>query len=227
MPATIKERIPIRKADLKKVKLDDGIYKLANERELSVEELIVELEVEAGFDIDSQIAAFLDPIQRQLAAEGIILTGSSKFEDFFKTPTSKILAPAFISREIAIGMRLGRNVVTLADLTATSQRIPSHAIEQIALDTDGTDDEMKRIGEGTEMPVATIKTKERPQKMKKVGRRIQATYESIRRTNIDTISLLLRRIGFRMGRQMAQEGLRVMIEGDGNTGSEAKETSTV
>lgn len=222
----LKDRTAIKKSDLKQVKLDDGIYKTANEREMRVEDLITELEIKDGFDPSCHAAQVLDPIERQLAADGIILSGQSKFEDFFRTPTSRLLSPAYVSREITAGMRLGRNVVTLDDLTATSQRIPSHAIEQIALDVDGTDDEMKRIAEGTDMPVATIATKEKTQKMRKVGRTIRASYESIRRSNLDTVSLLLRRIGFRMGRQMAQEGLRIMIDGDGNTGSAAKETTT-
>jgi hypothetical protein len=221
-PATLS----IKKSDLKQFPLEKDMHKEATNLGLNFEDYLLKKEAKEGVEL-SPDAARLSAVDRQLMAHGINpFSSSTLVEDFYKTPDSKILVPAFISQQIYIGMGLGKMDLSVEDLKASSQRIPTTAIEQIGLDFSKEDVKMKKVTEGAALPTATITTKEKPGSMKKVGRQIKFTYEAVRRVNIDIVKIYFQRMGFIMGRQMAQEGLRVLVDGDGNSGSASPTSET-
>lgn len=218
--------LTIKKSDLKKFDLEKEMHKEATNQGLNFEDYLLKKEAKEGIELSAD-AARLTAVDRQLMAHGINPYSSSTLvEDFYKTPDSKILVPAFISQQIYLGMGLGKMDLSVEDLKASSQRIPTTAIEQIGLDFQKEDVKMKKVTEGAKLPTATITTKEKPGSMKKVGRQIKFTYEAVRRVNIDIVKIYFQRMGFIMGRQMAQEGLRVLIDGDGNNGSASPTSET-
>lgn len=218
--------LSIKKSDLKKFDLQKEMHKDATDKGLNFEDYLLTLESKEGVEL-SEGAAQLTAVERQLMANGINpYSNSTLVEDFYKTPDSKILVPAFISQQIYLGMGLGKMDLSVEDLKASSQRIPTTAIEQIGLDFEKEDTKMKKVAEGGKLPSATITTKEKPGSMKKVGRQIKFTYEAVRRVNIDIVKIYFQRMGFIMGRQMAQEALRVLIDGDGNSGSASPTSET-
>lgn len=162
-------------------------------------------------------------VERQLMANGLNpFSQATLIEDFFKTNNSKVLFPAWITKQIYMGMKAGKYELNVEDLKASSQKIPSTSIDQIGLNFDEEDVDLANSSEGSSFPVATMKTKELPSKMGKVGRKFLISYEASRRVNIDIASIFFQRIGYRMAKQMAQKGLKVMIEGDGNPGTASK-----
>lgn len=217
--------VRFKKSDLKELKLEKEMYKEATTKNLSMAEYISKMELEAGFD-PATPAGILTPVERQLMAGGVdVFSSATLVEDFFKTTNSKILFPAYISQLVYMGMGLGKMELNVEDLKASSQKIPSQVIDQIGLDFAKEKVNVVKLSEGSALPTATIKTQEKTSKMVKVGRRMLVSYEAVRRVNIDIMSIFFIRIGYRMGRQMAQDGLRVMLDGDGNSGS-ASPTST-
>ncbi|WP_078125698.1 phage capsid protein [Leptospira alexanderi] len=224
-----KANLQFRKKEIKELKFDKGIYQEASNSKLSVADFLLKAEIAAGFEMNSSDVCKIDPIDRQLLAMGLNpFSSATLVEDFFNTNSSnsKILFPAWIEKQIVSGMKLGRYDLVVDDLKAASKVIPGKSIDQIGLDFDKEDVDMAKVLEGTKFPTATIGTKEQPGKLTKVGRKFLFSYEAVRQVSIDMMSIFLQRVGFRMSRQMAQEALRVMIHGDGNPGSAAKEWST-
>ncbi|EMO79194.1 hypothetical protein LEP1GSC126_2880 [Leptospira kirschneri str. 200801774] len=224
--------LQFRKKEIKELKIDKGIYQEASKSKLSVDEYLLKQEIAAGFEFNqSSDVCKIDPLERQLLSMGLNpFSSATLVEDFFSTKNSnsKILFPAWIEKQIVLGMNLGKYDLIVDDLKAASKIITGKSIDQIGLDFDVEDVDMVKVLEGANFSTATIGTKEKPGKMSKVGRKFLFSYEAVRQVSIDMLSIFLQRVGFRMSRQMAQEGLRVMIEGDGNTGSAAKvwETET-
>ncbi|EMN91208.1 hypothetical protein [Leptospira weilii] len=224
--------LQFRKKEIKELKIDKGIYQEASNSKLSVDEFLLKQEIAAGFEFNQSLdVCKIDPLERQLLSMGLNpFSSATLVEDFFSTKNSnsKILFPAWIEKQIVLGMNLGRYDLTVDDLKAASKIITGKSIDQIGLDFDVEDVDMVKVLEGANFSTATIGTKEKPGKMTKVGRKFLFSYEAVRQVSIDMLSIFLQRVGFRMSRQMAQEGLRVMIEGDGNAGSAAKvwETET-
>ncbi|MBE7413360.1 MAG: phage capsid protein [Leptospiraceae bacterium] len=223
-----KQNLKIRKADLKEIKLDKEMYKHANEENLSFSEYVEKKELEAGFDPKESDAGKLSPIERQFLSAGIdINSGRVMLEDFFRTPNSKILVPAYISDQIQLGMNYDAGELRVEDLYATKEIVTGANIDQIALDFTKENAKMKKSVEGSRLTKSTIKTKEGSVKLQKFGTDIEISYEAQRRVRVNILSILLQRIGYNMSQDMAQLGLKVAIEGDGNTGSEAPASTTV
>ncbi|KXZ28676.1 phage capsid protein [Leptospira santarosai] len=213
-----------KESELKKINVEKEIYKEARKLEQNIEDFLVQLEVNNNYSVDgSSELSKIGAVERQLMANGLNpFSQATLIEDFFKTNNSKVLFPAWITKQIYMGMKAGKYELNVEDLKASSQKIPSTSIDQIGLNFDEEDVDLANSSEGSSFPVATMKTKELPSKMGKVGRKFLISYEASRRVNIDIASIFFQRIGYRMAKQMAQKGLKVMIEGDGNPGTASK-----
>ncbi|MCE9501283.1 MAG: phage capsid protein, partial [Leptospira sp.] len=161
-------------------------------------------------------------------ASGIDLrSGRAILEDFFRTPNSKILVPAWISEQLELGMNWDAGELRLEDLCASKEFITGGSIDAIALDFSGEKAKMKKTVEGGVLSKTKIYTKEKTVKLEKFGTEIEFTYEAKRRVKQNLVSIALQRIGYNMSRDMSQLALKVAVEGDGNTGSAASTDTTV
>lgn len=201
-----------------KIKLEKGMY--AEARRLSTEEkkhisfssLLERLDpTEPGYPLDA--------FERQLARYGIITKGEqiSLVEDFYKTYESSVLFPEFINRNVLIGYRLGKNELKIDDLIALTEYIDGVVFNPTYADDTGEEEEIYQVGEMGEFPTTTITIAEKPIKCIKVGRRLKATYETLRRMQIDLLALHLQIIGLKMQRAMVKWALDIFVNGDGNT----------
>lgn len=211
---TTGQNLEFSSKDLKTFKLESGMYDDAKEQNLSFGEYLEKLEEKDGLEFKGDLAK-LSALDRQLLAHDINpFSSATLVEDFFKTTNSPVLFPAWIDRNIYLGMNQGKRTLRLDDLRATSQKIPSKAIEIIGMDFAKEDVSLAKITEGSALPTATIKTKGKSVSMQKVGREILFSYEAVRRMQIDLVSIFFQRVGFSFGRQQVNEGLSVLKNGN-------------
>ncbi len=213
----------IDKSQVKQLTLEKELYQEAKKNNKTFSQLLGAMEEEEGYEAGDD---GLDAFQRQLVAHGLpVQDARLTVEDFFKTNSSKVLFPEYISRNVYDGMRKGKMYLNLEDLYVSSQRISDGAAKQLGLDFDKERAKMKRTAEGSKFPVAKVVTKDKSIDLIKVGVVIGFTYESIRRMKVNLAGIMFRRMGYLMKKDVTREGLRVIVRGDGNTGS-ASATST-
>ena len=206
--------------EIKKIDLELGMFDEAKSRNLSLTDYIGELEVEAGFDPGSELGQSMDPFERQLAAHGLAVNKEAALvEDFFKTSSSKILFPEFINRNVFTGMNLGKLDLRLADMYTASQKVGSGAVKQIGLDFDKEKVGAKKVAQGAFFPKVSVDAKDNTIGLDKVGLEVNFSYEAIRRMQVIKAAIIFQRIGFRLRRDVTKQALKVLISGDGNTGS--------
>jgi hypothetical protein len=221
--------IEIQEEDLKKVKelnFNQDSYAESNELGFnSFEEFIENKEKLSGFEVEKSSLSQLSPLERSFAAQGINLQDASvTLESFYASPKASSLVPAWISKKIYEGLNLGKMSLRLSDLIATSEKIKGVAVKSIGIDQTKTRSKSSRISEGATFPKTTIGTKERSIELVKVGHQMDFTYEAQRRVNINILAVALRRVGFQLGKQIVQQGLKVLVDGDGNTNSASPES---
>jgi hypothetical protein len=161
----------------------------------------------------------LDAFERQLARFGIVTKGEqiSLVEDFYKTYESAVLFPEFINRNVLIGYKFGKNELKIDDLVALTEYIDGVVFNPTYAEDSTEEEEIYQVGEMGEFPTTTIGIAEKPVKAIKVGRRLKASYEVIRRMQINLLALHLQLIGQKMQRAMTKWALDVFVNGDGNT----------
>lgn len=196
----------------KKLTLEKGMYHDAKKAGVSFSQFLEGLE-------PSQPGYPLDAFERQLARFGIITKGEqiSLVEDFYKTYESRILFPEFINRNVLIGYKFGKNELKLDDLIANTQFIDGNEYTPLSADDSGEEEELYRVGEMGEFPTTTITLAEKTIRLIKVGKRLKASYEVLRRMQINLLALHLQIIGLKMQRAMTKWALDIFINGDGNS----------
>lgn len=83
-----------------------------------------------------------------------------------------------------------------------------------------------RIAEGADIPTGKITIGEHAITLWKRGRAIELTYEAARRMRIELFQRQMQAIASDLAHQEAEAAIDVLINGDGNTGSEAKKLIT-
>ena len=76
--------------------------------------------------------------------------------------------------------------------------------------------ELRRVEEGTTIPQTQVKSQENLVKLHKRGRMLVASYEAVRYQKLDLFSVTLRQMGAHISRQLLEDAIRVLEEGDGN-----------
>ncbi|WP_432400959.1 phage major capsid protein [Wukongibacter sp. M2B1] len=161
----------------------------------------------------------LDAFTRQLKRFDIKVKGPNTdvIEKFFATSDSAVLFPEYISRTVLVGLEKAN---ILPEIVATTTTIDADTYRAIYMD-DGTDAKkrksLKRVGEGGQLPETTIKTKENVTNIYKYGRLLKASYEALRRKKLNVFEIFLQQIGREIAQDMAYDGIKVIISGDGNS----------
>lgn len=202
--------------DIKKIQVEKGTYLEAKNNNQTLSAYIEALDPSenyAGTNLEG-----LDAYQRQLMAHDIRVSGpgASLIQDFFRTNDSKGLFPEFWNRNLLIGMNRGKLEATLADISGATSTIDTDVYKGLYADLTNSDLDMKRVGEGARFPVAKFKTKEKSINLVKIGLRVEATYEAIRRSRINVVANAIQILGQKFARNMVFEGLSTLLNGDGN-----------
>ncbi len=118
------------------------------------------------------------------------------------------------------------NQLTLEDIITITSGIDGTGYTAAILKDDANSDkwDFSRVAEGAELPVATIELGKQSIDVYKYGRRVNATYEVLRRMSINKVAILLTRIANRQRLRELNAALLVAVNGDGN-GNGATSTS--
>ena len=165
----------------------------------------------------------LDAYERQLKRFDIKVKGanSDTISKFFQTTDSAVLFPEYIRRSVA-AVVLQDNVVD--DIVATTTVVDSldyRSVQCEPVDSDKTIDSF--ISEGAFIPETSIKTNDTLTKLKKSGRSLVASYESIKSQRLDLFAVMLRQIGNYINScQLAQALIALSYDGSKSVQAETK-----
>ena len=112
--------------------------------------------------------------------------------------------------------------IPLGELIAFRTQIDSNMYRALYLNDDETQYRMVRVGETAEIPGATLTQGERPVDLYKYGRRLDISYEAMRRVPIDTVAFYIARMAIQAEVDKVSTVLNVLVNGDGNEGTEAE-----
>lgn len=181
-------------------------------------------------DIVEQFNGELDAFDIALLSAGIIVKSdpkiglqSSTMDKFFTTNENKNLFPEFVIRQLR--QISNRDDSLVSKLVASTRIIQGDAAKQVVLDLSNTPAGQKnqkalkyrRIGEGADIPVATLKLGEMAIKIYKYGVGIKATYEVLRRTTIDMFRKQMELVSKQAEMDEVGTIIETIIDGDGNT----------
>lgn len=194
------------------LKLEKGMYTTAMSKGQTLTQLLEEEDSSKNYDDG------LDAFERQLKRFDIRVKGPGVdvIEKFFATNDSAVLFPEYVNRTVLIGLEQAN---ILPDIVATTTPIDSDTYRSIYMDDGESAKErkgLKRVGEGGQLPVTTIKTKEEVTNIFKYGRLLQASYEALRRKKLNVFEIFLRQMGRQIALDMAYDAIGVIINGDGN-----------
>ncbi len=199
------------------LKLDKGLYTSEMGFTKSLE-MIDPSENYKGTELEG-----LDAYERQLKRFDIKVKGanSDTISKFFQTTDSAVLFPEYIRRSVA-AVVLQDNVVD--DLVATTTVVDSldyRSVQCEPVDSDKTLDSF--ISEGAFIPETSIKTNDTLTKLKKSGRSLVASYESIKSQRLDLFAVMLRQIGNYINScQLAQALIALSYDGSKSVQAETK-----
>lgn len=208
------------------IPLSINLYREANDKGVTLSQYLEQIDPSERYGSDEKLDAFERQIKRvseQLVAQGkqpIVLKSipekgiwASKVEAFYQTSDSAVLFPEFINRTARQALMQDD---ILNEMIAIRTPIDSNAYRTIYVTQDAKATSKKRVTEGSDMPVAEMKTSENTLKIYKYGRRIKATYEAIRRMRIDLFALHIQAIMMQANIDRATDAYNVLINGDGN-----------
>ena len=192
------------------LRLEKGMYRQSGKSFTQVLESMDPSENYRGTALENT-----DAFQRQLKRFGIRAKGldSSPVEKFFATMDSAVLFPEYIARTVRQGMEENDILPNIVASTTVIDAMDYRSIYSVPTEDDKM---LKEVAEGTEIPTTEIKTKEHLVSLKKRGRMLIASYEAIRFQKLDLFSVMLRQIGSYMHKQLLQDAVAVILDGDGN-----------
>ncbi len=156
----------------------------------------------------------LDAYQRQLRRFDIQVGGPacSNVERFFQSSDSAALFPEFIARAVRQGMERADR---LPSLVATITRIDATDYRTIVAETQAQDS--TTVKEGAALPTTTILQQKNLVSLQKRGRLLSSSYEALRFHKLDLFAVTLRQIGAELARELLQDAVTVLVDGDGNS----------
>lgn len=213
---------------------------LKDDEKINVQASDVEAAAQAGIslstylnnkyaDIVEKYNGELDAFDIALLSKGIVVKDnlefgiqSSSMMTFFTTDENKMLFPEFMVRQLR---QISGMPSIINEIVASTRVITGDAAKQVVLDLSNTPAGAKnkqalkkrRIAEGANIPVATLKLGEIAIKIYKYGIGVKATYEVLRRTTIDMFRKQMELVSLQAGYDEVGAVVEVIVEGDGNT----------
>ena len=201
-----------------KIELKKDMYDEAREAKLTFSQYLEDLD-------PTSEGSKLDAFQRQLRA-GKVFTKSvpekgiwaSTVEAFYRTEHNQILFPEFVARQVREAIV---EDVMLPYLIGMTTPINTDTYRTFYVDDQPDKQKKKRVTEAAELPRVSIKGREQMVKIYKYGRAIEASYEVLRRMQIDMLALHIGRIAMQTAKEKVSDILTVVQAGDGNNNAAA------
>lgn len=115
-----------------------------------------------------------------------------------------------------------RPAIPLSELVAVTTPISGGEYRGLYLEWDEDAARMARVAEGTDIPLADIKTSPRVNDVHKYGRGIRTTYEALRRLRVDRIAWYFQMLAIQAETDKVSAAMDVLINGDGNPDTAAE-----
>lgn len=166
----------------------------------------------------------LDAFERLMKEAGIVTQAmpernifSSKVEAFYRTSENKVLFPEYVARTLVQAMQ---EFPLYNYLVAQRTPIDSNVYKASYLDLDDAKNkkatEMRRVTEASDLPIAKLRLGSTAVTLYKYGRAVEASYEALRRMDIEMFKRHISRIGVDAASNKINEILTVIKDGDGN-----------
>jgi len=205
----------LAKSEVKKIDLNHKMYHEASAKRETLSRYLERLD-------PTPEGSRLDAFERQLKARGIFTKTifekgitASVFEDaFYRTEDNDVLFPEFIARSVREAIVQD---TVLPYLIGQYTTINSNSYKTFYVDDQPTKQRKKRVTEASELPKCKLTSRTQEVSIYKFGRAIEASYEVIRRMQIDMIALHVKRIGIEAAKDKVEEVITVIKDGDGNS----------
>lgn len=170
------------------IKLEKGLYTTGKSFAKALEELDPS-ENYRGTSLEG-----LDAYERQLKRFDIKVSGkgSDPVAKFFATTDSAALFPEYISRAVQLGIANSNKV---EKIIATTTEVDSLDYRSISTENKEADFELSNVLEGNAIPEITISLSSKLTELKKHGKMMIASYESIKFQKLDLFTAVLQQIG--------------------------------
>lgn len=112
--------------------------------------------------------------------------------------------------------------IPLTELVAITTPVEGSEYKTLYLDFESNEARMARVAEGTDIPLASIRTHEKPVHLYKYGLGILSSYEALRRLRVDRLAWFFQGLAVQAEKDKVVTALDVMVNGDGNAGTAAE-----
>ncbi|RFB35726.1 phage major capsid protein [Brevibacillus sp. VP] len=203
----------MKKAELKKLDLDKGIYQEASSNRKNLCDILEDLDPTIeykGSSLENTTA-----LQRQMAARGIKSSGlyADTVHKFFETTEHTILFPAYVEANIRKGIDensiINKLVATTTKLTGTD------TYKTAVWEHDEKDVRLQRVTEGAPMPRTKISLGDKEITIYRYARMLEATYQAVRNSKLNVYGLQLQQFGAQLALDEVLAAVEVLINGDG------------
>lgn len=197
---------------VRKLELEKEMYQEARLKGMSFGDLLEELDPSGEYAGPLREAG---PFVRQLIAHDIKVYGprADVLGKFFASTSSAVLFPHFVETQVRAGMMAES---LLPEIVATETYIDSHTYDGAWLAESQADRQLHEVAEGARMPTVTMSVMDHTVRLRKFGRLLNATYESLRLQRANVVSVWLQRIGSQIAIDESDWALSTIINGDGN-----------
>ncbi len=197
--------------------LTSDLYKLAHSMGMTLSSYLESLD-------PAQEGGRLDAFERLMKEAGILTQSipnknlfASKVEAFYRTNENKVLFPEFVARTLVQSMQ---EFPLYKYLVAQRTPIDSNVYKASYLDFSDPENkkatEMRRVTEAADLPVAKLRIGSTAISFYKYGRAVEASYEALRRMDIEMFRRQIARIGTNAANNKIAEIMTVIKDGDGN-----------
>jgi hypothetical protein len=195
----------------KEIKVDKDTYLEAQAKGMSLTEL---LETE---DYDpSEIGSPLDAFERQLAVNGIKVSGKNAVSVELFYQGAPALLPEFMMREIKNGQKMRPE---LQKIVSSSNQITSSRYTPFYINVTPTDKKLslKPIGDLADIPTITVGEQLHTITIPDYGVTLKTSYKALRSRSTTQFKVLLWYIGFKLQADKMAMVVDTIVNGDGNS----------
>lgn len=197
----------------KNIKLDRGLYSITGK---NFTQALAALDPDAeykGTDMEQ-----LDAFERQLKRFDIKIAGEGcdRVEKFFTSTESAVLFPEYVRRQIKSGM----DSVSLVQYAAAVTYTDSVDFRALSVTSAGSETGVAQLAA---MPATTVKLADTASALTKFARRLDCSYESVRKQRLEAFGVILRSLGAQLSRAVNKKMTDVIY----TSSTKTKYTGTV
>ena len=186
------------------VKLDKALYSITGK---SFTKALTEMDPDENY-AGTELAG-LDAFERQLKRFDIKVAGEGcdRVEKFFATAESAVLFPEYVRRMIKKGMN---EASIIGEIAAASTYTDGMDFRGMSVVVNGTD---SGVAQGGTLPETTVRLAASAQALTKYARKLNCSYESIRKQRLEAFGVILKGLGAQLSRAVNKLAVTTLMTG--------------